>query len=280
MTLRIVTNCGAGSTDDALGLAERAGEAGMAVLEGGGGAIEAVVEAIIVLEDDPRTNAGLGSRLRLDGSLQMDASLMDSDLNCGCVAGIEDVKNPIVVARKVMDTPHIMLAGEGALSFTREQGFEHFDPRTEKSVERLETIKKKLEEGDLPEWASKWRDYRVGTVGAVAVDGKGKMASGNSTGGTSFMLPGRVGDTPIIGAGIYCGRHGAVSATGIGEDIVRQVMSLRVHDKMGEGMSAKEACDWGMTLFPPEIPVGVVAVSPSDSAAVSNRQMASWIGEI
>ncbi len=280
MTLRMVTNCGAGSTDDALGLAETAGEAGMAVLEGGGGAIEAVVEAIIVLEDDPRTNAGLGSRLRLDGSLQMDASLMDSDLNCGCVAGIEDVKNPIAVARKVMETPHIMLAGKGALSFAREQGFEYFDPKTEKSVERLKTIKKKLEEGDVPDWAGKWRDYRGGTVGAVAVDSEGKMASGNSTGGTSFMLPGRVGDTPIIGAGIYCGGHGAVSATGIGEDIVRQVMSLRVFDKMGEGMSAKEACEWGMTLFPHEIPVGVVAVSRSDSAAVSNRQMASWIGEI
>ncbi|MFQ5909871.1 MAG: isoaspartyl peptidase/L-asparaginase family protein [Thermoplasmata archaeon] len=279
MTLRIVTNCGAGSGEDAVELAEKAGRVGMAILDEGGSAVDAVVETIVVLEDDPRTNAGLGSRLRLDGSLQMDASVMDSDLNCGCVAGIRDVRNPIAVARKLIDTPHIMLAGEGAISFARKVGFEHFDPKTEKSVERLELVKRKLQEGDLPEWARKWKDYHVGTVGAVAVDGKGKMAAGNSTGGTSFMLPGRVGDTPIIGAGIYCGSHGAVSATGIGEEIVRLVLSLRIFEKMGGGMSARDACEWGISLFPQAMPVGVIAASRSDSAACSNRTMASWIGE-
>lgn len=279
MTLRIVTNCGAGSGEDALGLAEKAGKAGMAILEEGGSALDAVVGAIIVLEDDPRTNAGVGSRLRLDGSLQMDASLMDSDLNCGCIAGIENVKNPIAVARRVMESPHIMFAGEGAIRFAREEGFEHFDPKTEKSIERLELIKKKIREGDIPAWASKWKNYNIGTVGAVAMDMSGKMASGNSTGGTSFMLPGRVGDTPIIGAGIYCGSDGAVSATGIGEEIVRHGLSLRIYDKMADGQSAAEACSWGISIYREEIPMGVVAVSRSDSAACSNRQMASWIGE-
>jgi isoaspartyl peptidase/L-asparaginase-like protein (Ntn-hydrolase superfamily) len=277
--IRIVTNCGAGSGDDALGLAEEAGRAGMSILEDGGSALDAVVEAIIVLEDDPRTNAGIGSRLRLDGSLQMDASLMDSDLNCGCVAGIENVKNPIAIARRVMESPHIMFAGEGAIRFARKEGFEHFDPKTEKSVKALELIKKKIHEGDVPAWASRWKDYSVGTVGAVATDNSGKMASGNSTGGTSFMLPGRVGDTPIIGAGIYCGSHGAVSATGVGEEIVRHGLSLRIYDRMADGQSAAEACDWGISLYGEEIPVGVVAVSLSDSAACSNRKMASWIGE-
>ncbi|MFQ6106059.1 MAG: isoaspartyl peptidase/L-asparaginase [Thermoplasmata archaeon] len=278
MTLRIVTNCGAGSSEAANELAERAGRAGMTILEEGGSSLDAVVEAVVVLEDDPSTNAGLGSRLRLDGSVRMDASLMDSDLNCGCIAGIRDVKNPIAVARRVMDTPHIMLAGEGATSFARKQGFNRFDPKTEKSIERLELVKKRLREGDIPEWASKWRGYHVGTVGAVALDSKGRMASGNSTGGTSLMLPGRIGDTPIIGSGIYCGPLGAVSATGIGEEIVRRVLSFRIYEKLGE-MPAKEACEWGISLFPPEIPVGVVAVSPSGSAVASNREMASWIGE-
>lgn len=279
MTVRIVTNCGAGSGEEALGLAERGGRAGMAILEEGGSAVDAVVEAIVVLEDDPRTNAGLGSRLRLDGSLQMDASIMDSNMNCGCVAGIENVRNPILVARKVMESPHIMFAGEGANLFAKKEGFEHFDPKTEESVKRLELVKKKLHEGDIPSWAGKWKDYHVGTVGAVAMDSQKKLASGNSTGGTSFMLPGRIGDTPIIGAGIYCGSHGAISATGVGEEIVRRVLSLRIFDRMVEGLSAQEACEWGISLFPEVIPVGVIALSQSDCAACSNRKMAYWIGE-
>jgi L-asparaginase/beta-aspartyl-peptidase (threonine type) len=209
----------------------------------------------------------------------MDASIMDSDMNCGSVAAIENVKNPILVAKKVMETPHVMLAAEGAVQFAREEGFEHFDPKTEKSIERLATIRKKIDEGDVPDWASRWRDYRKGTVGACATDGEGRMASGNSTGGTSFMLPGRVGDSPIIGAGIYCAGEGAVSATGVGEEIVRQVLSYRIYEKIEGGMSALEACKWGIDLYPDEVPMGVVALSRSDGAARSNRGMASWIGE-
>jgi L-asparaginase/beta-aspartyl-peptidase (threonine type) len=279
MTVRIVTNCGAGSGNDALGLAEQAGKAGLAVLEDGGSAVDAVVAATVVLEDDPRTNAGLGSRLRLDGSLKMDASVMDSDLNCGSVAAIENVRNPILVAQKVMETPHVMLAAEGAVQFARDEGFEHFDAKTEESMERLATIKRKIDDGDVPDWASRWRDYRKGTVGACAVDRDGRMASGNSTGGTSFMLPGRVGDSPIIGAGIYCAGEGAVSAIGIGEEIIRHVLSYRIYERIASGISAKEACKWGVDLYPEEIPMGVVALSRSDAAACSNRGMASWIGE-
>lgn len=279
MTLRIVTNCGAGSREDANDLAERAGRVGMSVLERGGSAMDAVVEAVIVLEDDPRTNAGIGSRLRLDGSLKMDASIMDSDMNCGAVAAIELVRNPIAVARKVIDTPHVMLVGKGAVEFARENGFERFDPRTETAIERLEEIKRKLEEGDVPEWASKWREYKKGTVGAVAMDSRGRMAAGNSTAGTSIMMPGRVGDSPIIGAGIYCGPAGAVSATGIGEEIIRQVLSYRIYERMAGGESAQEACDWGIALYPEDLPMGVVAISLKDSAASSNRGMAHWIGE-
>jgi L-asparaginase/beta-aspartyl-peptidase (threonine type) len=280
MGVVIVTHVGAGSTQKYVDIAEKAGILGLDILNGGGTALDAVEEAMVLLENDDRTNAGIGSRLRLSGKIQMDASLMDSDRNCGAVAAIEDVRNPIRVARKVMETPHIVLAGEGALEFARSRGFEHFDPKTDRSVEILEKVKKKIKNKDVPVWASKWKDFEIkDTVGAVAMDSKGRFATGNSTGGTSYMMEGRIGDTPVIGAGLYAGEEGAVTATGIGEEIVRYVLSKWVYDRMEEGQSPQDACDASMNFFEDSIPIGVLAVSLSGFGVSCNTDMAWWAGK-
>lgn len=276
----IVTHVGAGSTQKVDDLAEAAGRVGFDLLKKGGDALDAVVEATAFMEDDERTNAGIGSRLRLSGKIQMDASLMDSDMNCGCVAMIEDVRNPIRVARHVMDTPHIVLGGEGATSFARSRGFEHFDPRTERTVQILEKVKKKIRDKDVPAWASKWKDYEFkDTVGAVAMDSNGRFATGNSTGGTSYMMEGRIGDTPVIGAGLYAAEKGAVTATGIGEEIVRRVMSKWVYDRIDEGQSPQKACDDSLIFFEDEMPTGMLAVSKAGYGVSRNTDMAWWAGE-
>lgn len=226
MALIMITHCGAGSTEKVLDASEKAGKVGSEILNKGGSALDAVVGATIVLEDDERLNAGTGSRLRLSGKIQMDASLMDSKKDCGCVAALEGVKNPIKVAREVMKTPHLLIAGEGANEFARSKGFEYYDPKTDRTVRAWEKVRKMLREKDLPSWAEKWEDYDVrDTVGAVALDSRGGFATSNSTGGTTFMLDGRVGDTPVIGAGLYAAEKGAVSSTGIGEEIVKVVLS-------------------------------------------------------
>jgi L-asparaginase/beta-aspartyl-peptidase (threonine type) len=280
MGVLMVTHVGAGSTQKVADAAEKAGKVGLDILKKGGDALDSVEEAIVLLEDDERTNAGIGSRLRLSGKIQMDASLMDSDRNCGCVAAIEDVRNPIRVARRVMETPHIVLAGDGATSFARSIGHEYFDPTTERTVQILEKVKKKIKNKDVPAWASKWKDFDIkDTVGAVAMDSRGRFATGNSTGGTSYMMEGRIGDTPVIGAGLYAGEEGAVTATGIGEEIVRYVVSKWVYDRMEEGQSPQEACDASMKFFEDHIPIGVLAVSRSGCGVSCNTDMAWWAGE-
>lgn len=280
MAYVVVTHVGAGSTQKVADLAEEAGRVGLNVLEKGGDALDAVIESIVFLEDDERTNAGIGSRLRLSGKIQMDASLMDSEMNCGCVAMIENVKNPIRVARRVMDTPHIVLGGIGATEFARSKGFEHFDPRTERTINILEKVKKKIKEGNVPAWASKWKGFEIkDTVGAVAMDSKGRFATGNSTGGTSYMMEGRIGDTPVIGAGLYAARKGAVTATGIGEEIVRRVISKWVYDKIEEGLSPQEACDESLKFYSDDIPTGMLAVSKDGYGVSCNTDMAWWAGE-
>src|SRR2546428_10194679 len=124
--------------------------------------------------------------------------------------------------------------------------------------------REKNRRGPLPPHARKWNTFRelVGTVGCVARDDAGRYASGSSTGGTAFMMPGRVGDSPIVGAGIYCGPAGAVSVTGHGEEIIRQVLSKFVYDRMARGRRTRRACEDGLGLFKRTEPVGVIAVGP------------------
>ena len=271
----LLTHCGAGSNASVRDAAAAAGVVGIAVLRRGGRALDAVVESIVVLEDDPRLNAGTGSRMRIDGRIQMDAALMDANLEAGGVAAIEEVRNPIRVARDVFGTPHVLLVGSDATAFARNKGHIRYDPATAESRRRLRESLTQIRKGRVPRYARKWKSVQLaGTVGAVARDRRGRFAAGTSTGGTAFMLPGRVGDSPIVGAGLYAGPHGAVSATGIGEAILKRVLSKFVYDRMAEGLSAQRAADRGVALFPRTIPVGVIAIGSRGWGEACNRHMA------
>ena len=257
----LLAHCGAGSDPRVQDAAEAGALAGSGILRKGGRALDAVIAAIVVLEDDPRLNAGTGSRMRVDGRIQMDAGLMDGSLEAGAVAGVEGVRNPILVARDVLTSPHVLLAGPDATAFARSKGHPPYDPATPESRARLEESLRKIREGHLPRYARKWKSMDFhGTVGAVARDRHGRFAAGTSTGGTAFMMPGRVGDTPIVGAGFYAGAAGAVSTTGIGEEIMKWVLAKRVYDQMASGRTPHRAVDRALADFPRGVSVGVIAV--------------------
>ncbi|MDQ7778837.1 MAG: isoaspartyl peptidase/L-asparaginase [Planctomycetota bacterium] len=269
----VVTHGGAGSSKKVLDAVTLAARTGMRMLRKKNSALDAVEEAVVVMEDDPRFNAGTGSVFRIDGTIEMDASLMDSEFHCGAVATIKGVRNPIRVARKVLESPHILLAGSGATEFARRMGFTYHSPVTRRALRRLSRVQGWLRSGRLPKYAHKWKSYSLDTVGAVAMDSRGIFATSSSTGGTSIALPGRVGDTPLIGCGIYAGPCGAVSVTGVGEAIIRQVLSKSVYDKLVAGRSASEACKWGISLYDPSIPMGIIVVNADSGAGASNTGM-------
>ncbi len=273
----LLTHCGAGSDRTVQDAAEAAGRAGLAVLRRGGRALDAVVDAVVLLEDDPRLNAGTGSRMRTDGRIQMDAAVMDWNLEAGAVAAIERVRNPVRVARDVLATPHILLAGPDAEAFARSHGHAVYDPATPESRRKLEDSLQRIREGRLPRYYRKFKDLDLhGTVGAVARDRRGHCAAGVSTGGTSFMLPGRVGDSPIIGSGIYAGPHGAVCATGIGEEIMKRVLSKYVYDQMAAGRSPQAAADRGLALFPRDVSAGLIVVGKRGWGEACAQDMAFY----
>lgn len=195
-------------------------EAGSAVLASGGSAMDAVQAAIILLEDNPNFNAGYGAVFTYEGSNELDAAIMDgASRNAGAIARAHYTKNPIVLARKVMeDSPHVLLSGEGADRFSAEVGLEQVEQAYFGTAER----KRQLEE--LKANGSDWFDVdlKYGTVGAVARDAQGNIAAGTSTGGLTGKRYGRIGDSPVIGAGTYADNRGcAISATGAGEFFIR-----------------------------------------------------------
>ena len=195
-------------------------EAGSTILKDGGSAMDAITATIILLENDPNFNAGKGAVFTWDRTNELDSSIMDgSDLSAGAVAGINGTRNPILLARAVKDkSPHVMLSGEGANQFSREQGLEQVPPEYYATPYRLDQIDKLLSK----EISAADIDYKFGTVGAVAMDRQGHMAAGTSTGGMTGKRWGRVGDSPIIGAGTYADdRSCAISATGSGEYFIR-----------------------------------------------------------
>lgn len=236
----IIVHCGAGGKRylrERKAAAIDAAAVGYAMLEMGASAVDAAVQATIILEDCPCSNAGIGSGLNLEGQVEMDASLMTDDLCCGAVACIKNVKNPIIVARFVMEhTDHIILAGDGAQRFARFMGVKRFDPITASSRERYRSLMKKLRKGRgtryFPRLPAYLKHYRPDTVGAVALDSKGHIAVTNSTAGIALKMPGRIGDTPVFGAGLYAERGRGVSATGHGEEIVRLCLSKVASDHM------------------------------------------------
>lgn len=221
----------------------RALEAGSAVLDKGGSAMDAVSAAIMVLEDDENFNAGKGAVFTYKGVNELDASIMDGKtMGAGAVTGARYTKNPILLARAVMEkSPHVMLSREGADEFSREQGLEQVSPDYFATPERwrqLEELKaKKLGWYDV--------DLKYGTVGAVAVDRDGNVAAGTSTGGLTGKRWGRIGDSPVIGAGNYAdNRACAVSATGAGEFFIRLGVAHEICARMRMlGEDAKTAAD-------------------------------------
>jgi beta-aspartyl-peptidase (threonine type) len=199
----------------------RALEAGSAILARGGKALDAVEAAVRVLEDDPHFNAGRGSVFTYDGRIEMDASIMDgSNRNAGAVTGVTATRNPISLARRVMEhSPHVFLSREGADAFSREQGLPQEPPEYFQTPER----RRQLEELRSRPSAEHFDVHlKYGTVGAVALDQEGHVAAATSTGGLTGKRWGRIGDSPIIGAGTYADDRGcAVSATGAGEYFIR-----------------------------------------------------------
>ena len=208
-------------------------EVGYKVLESGGESLDAVTAAINILEDSPFFNAGKGAVYTYDGSHELDASIMDGrNRQAGAVAGVRTVKNPIDLARSVMENSvHVMLSGSGAEQFAKQQGFDFVDNSyfdTTHRYEALIEVKKKLDVANKTSKAYQAAhqaladEYKMGTVGAVALDKNGNLAAGTSTGGMTAKRFGRVGDSPVIGAGTFAdNRSCAVSATGHGEYFIR-----------------------------------------------------------
>lgn len=208
----------------------RALEAGWRVLTAGGAAIDAVEAAIVTLEDDPTFDAGIGSHLNRDGRVQLDAIVMDgATLKAGAVAAVERVRNPIRLARCVLEkSEHMMLVGAGAEKFAAENGIPLVDPE-ELILERERTAWLRCLEDSHA--AEHHLSHELGTVGAVALDAQGHMVAATSTGGTCCKFPGRVGDSPLIGCGCYADAEaGGVSCTGHGEGIMKIVMAKMATD--------------------------------------------------
>jgi L-asparaginase/beta-aspartyl-peptidase (threonine type) len=288
----IVTHGGVGAKEEWKDGPAEAAEAGAQALREGRGALEASVRASEILEDDPRFNAGTGSRFCIDGrTIEMDASVMDEQGRMGAVAAIRRVRHPIRVALAVLETPHVLLAGEGATAFARWAGFEDYDPVTDKATEFLEKGLEKLEAGNVRPYYQPWIEFRerypvfdppeaCDTIGAVAADGKGGFAAANSTGGSALMLLGRVGDSAHFGAGLWAGPAGAVATTGIGEYIIRGLVAKEVYDRMERGTPTQEACEAGLTLLPPEIPLGVIAAGPDGRGIASNGSLPTGTADL
>jgi len=213
-------------------------DAGTTVLAGGGSAVDAVEATVRVLEDDPCFNAGRGAVFTFEGKNELDAAIMDGGTRkAGAVAGVTRTKNPVALARAVMDrSPHVMLAREGADRFAIEQGLEQVDSSWFATQERRRQLDE-MKAGD-----SDWFDVdlKYGTVGAVACDGAGHVAAATSTGGLTGKRWGRIGDSPVIGAGTYADdRAGAVSATGSGEVFIREGVAHEICARVrfkGEGI--------------------------------------------
>jgi len=225
---------------------EEAIRAGYEILKNGGSSLDAVEQTIHVLEDSPLFNAGKGAVFTHDGENEMDAAIMDGNtLAAGSVAGVKTIKNPISLARKVMDaSPHVMLSGKGAEQFAKEQNIEQVDPSYFYTENRMNSLKKAKEE-EKDQGYDPTPDFKFGTVGCVALDQNGNLAAGTSTGGMTNKKWNRIGDAPIIGAGTYANNLTcAVSGTGWGEYFIRATVAHDISALMEyKGLSAQDAAE-------------------------------------
>ncbi|MFP6805606.1 MAG: isoaspartyl peptidase/L-asparaginase [Pseudomonadales bacterium] len=258
--------------------------AGFAVLKDGSSSLDAVVASVAVMEDSELFNAGKGSVLNHESQIEMDASIMEGlGLEAGSVAGVKHIKNPIMLARQVLQqSGHVMLIGDGAEEFAAEQGFEHIDnsyfriARREKQLLRVQsssTTTALSEDGSSENSSDVFDDKKLGTVGAVAIDQRGNISAATSTGGMTNKRYGRVGDSPIIGAGTYAdNRCGGVSATGHGEYFIRAVVAHDICARaMYKGISLQEAADEVVMeeLVNMKGEGGVVAIDPQANVVFS-----------
>lgn len=259
---------------------DRALEAGSKILSSGGSALDAVEASVRILEDDPNFNAGRGSVFTYDGHNEMDASIMDGRTRAaGAVTGVTTTKNPISLARAVMEkSEHVFLSREGANEFSRQQGLEQVPPEYFATPERrrqLDLFKsKKVSALDI--------EYKFGTVGAVALDKRGHVAAATSTGGMTGKRWGRIGDSPIIGAGTYADDRGcAVSGTGWGEYFIRVGVAHEICARMRlDGTSTQAAADNVMA----EVKAlggdgGVIVVTPKGDMVTSFNTAGMYRGK-
>jgi len=248
--------------DDHRAACRAAADAGWAALQGGGSALDAVEAAICVMEDHPGLDAGVGSFLNVDGLVTLDAGLMDgTTLEVGSVADVQGIRHPIALARKVLASPHALLVGAGAERYAWAQGMQRCAPAclvVPRELARWSRIAAAAAEGQpyqvrdafVPSGGQAGAQPGTpgDTVGAVALDAAGHLASGTSTGGTPFKLAGRVGDSPLVGCGFYADDGaGGASCTGWGEGIMRVVWAKAAVDRLGSaGEGAPAAARWAV----------------------------------
>jgi len=242
------------SIPERLQVAQEAAEAGWKLLLQGASAVDAVEAAVLVLEDNPLFNAGVGSALNSEGRVEADAAIMDgATLNTGAVAAVTGIANPIHLARLVMDVgPHVLLVGRGAEQFARSRGIPHCD------LEHMVTVPRRQQ----------WEDAH-GTVGACACDSLGRLAAATSTGGSFNKMPGRVGDSPIVGCGTYADGHVGISCTGNGEQIIRMTLARLAAYLYAESGNAQETCNRTLEQFDATLKgeVGIILVDRLGRAA-------------
>lgn len=236
----------------------RANKAAWEVLRGGGRALDAVEKGVMVTESEQNCCVGLGANPDRDGFVTLDACIMDEFSNCGSVAFLERIKHPISVARRVMEkTPHVMLVGSGAQQFAVEEGFpleeqklspdaqRNYDNWLKKSEYKAPAINVESKQSHGPFAPAKLEngEWNHDTIGMVALDAKGNLSGSCTTSGAGFKMRGRVGDSPIIGAGLFVDNEvGACTATGQGEDVIRVAGSHTVVELMRQGLSPENAC--------------------------------------
>ena len=265
----------------------RAIDAGIGVLRKGGSALDAVEATIVLMEDDPMFNAGRGAVFTAEGRNELDAAIMDgSALGAGAVAGVTRTRHPISLARRVMEkSPHVMMVGAGADAFSREQGLEQVEPGWFYTERRWQELENTLKKQGLPIPARPagitgdpakdlvHDEGKRGTVGVVALDSNGNVAAGTSTGGMTGKRWGRVGDSPIIGAGTYASNSScAVSGTGTGEyfirlTVAREICSLVEYQQMALQAAADEVIQRRLTALGGD--GGVIALTPDGQMAWS-----------
>ncbi|MEM2937062.1 MAG: isoaspartyl peptidase/L-asparaginase [Candidatus Bathyarchaeia archaeon] len=270
---------------------KKAAKTGFNILMKGGSAVDAVVEAVAFLEDAGAFNAGCGSSLNIEKLVEMEASVMDGKtLQAGAVGLLRDIKNPVRLARLVMEkTDHVFVVGEGAEKIAKIFNVERMAAPSELQLKRYEQQKGALLNGkfELPKLANLIKGYSelfdLETVGAVALDNDGNVAAATSTGGFPLKLPGRIGDSPLIGCGTYAdNQSGACSATGVGEIAIRLVLAKTVCNYMEKGDSAQEAVEKAIKLVNNRMagiykPMGLIAVNvKGEIGAAHNTPNLCW----